>query len=182
MVAILALSGTLGRDAGAAPAPKSETQPQQEMPDAYRLNLLIRTTLIALNQANQTGNYTVLRDLAAPGFQRANSSARLAEIFAGLRNRELDISPIMFFEPKLIRPPLINESGMLRLTGFIPTEPEQVLFDFLFQSVDSRWQLFGISVDVKPKPAPQAAAQPPAEASAQESEKPEKSSKSKTKK
>ena len=33
------------------------------MPDAYKLNMLIRTTLIALSQANQTGNYSVLRDL-----------------------------------------------------------------------------------------------------------------------
>jgi hypothetical protein len=128
------------------------------MPDAYRLNLLIRTTLIALNQANMTGNYTVLRDLAAPSFQRANSAARLGEIFSALRKRNLDLSPVMFFEPKLIRPPHFNDAGMLRLSGFIPSEPERVLFDLLFQSVEGRWLLFGISVDVSPPPAPNAAA------------------------
>ena len=41
--------------------------------------ILVRTTLLALDQANKTGNYTVLRDLAAPGFQ-VDTAARLAEI------------------------------------------------------------------------------------------------------
>ena len=44
--------------------------------------------LIALDQANKTGNYTVLRDLGSPAFQ-ANTAARLGEIFAGLRHEIL---------------------------------------------------------------------------------------------
>jgi hypothetical protein len=64
-----------------------------KMPDQYKLNLLIRTTIIAINQANKTGNYTVLRDLAAPDFQNVNSAEKLAEIFTGLRNSKFDLSP-----------------------------------------------------------------------------------------
>lgn len=144
--------------------PSSPRSPASiEIPDDYRLNLLIRTTLIALNQANATRNYTVLRDLSAPGFRNANSAARLGEIFAALRQRNLDLSPILFFEPKLIRPPEIDGRGMLRLSGFIPSQPEQVWFDFLFQHVDNRWQLFAISVDVRPPSAPKAAVPGPPE-------------------
>lgn len=137
--------------------PEATATGQDSMPNAYLLNLLIRTTLIALNQANQTGNYSVLRDLAAPSFQRANTSAQLAELFAALRKRNLDLSPILFLEPKLIRQPKIDKAGMLRLSGFMPSEPERVLFDMLFQRLDNRWQLFGISVDVRPPDAPKAA-------------------------
>ena len=36
------------------------------VPDNLKLLILIRTSLIALNQADLTGNYSVLRDLAAP--------------------------------------------------------------------------------------------------------------------
>lgn len=147
--------------------PEAGATGQEAMPNAYLLNLLIRTTLIALNQANQTGNYSVLRDLAAPSFQRANSSAKLAEIFAALRKRNLDLSPILFLEPKLIRQPKIDEAGMLRLSGFMPSEPERVLFDMLFQRLDNRWQLFGISVDVRPPETPKTAGEalsPPTQA------------------
>lgn len=119
------------------------------VPDPYKLNLLIRTTVIALNQANMTGNYSVLRDLAAPGFQSVNSPARLAEIFASLRKRNLDLSPVMFFDPKLVRPPIIQPNGLLRLSGFFNTRPEQVHFDLAFQFVNGQWRLFGISLETK---------------------------------
>jgi len=120
------------------------------VPDAYKLNMMIRTTLIALNHANRTGNYTVLRDLAAPVFHGTNNPARLAEIFAKLRARDLDLSPILFFQPKLRRPAEIDENGLLRLTGFFETRPERISFDLLFQPVQESWRLFGLAVDVAP--------------------------------
>ncbi len=133
---------------GAAAQQTSENPPR--VPDAFKLNLLIRTTLIALNHANQTGNYTVFRDIAAPSFARTNNAARLAEIFAKLRKRDLDLAPILFFQPKLRRPAAINDRGLLRMTGFFETKPEQVSFDLLFQRVAEDWRLYGIAVDVAP--------------------------------
>ena len=38
------------------------------MPDDYKINLLIRTTIVAVNQANKTGNYSVLHELG-PAFR-----------------------------------------------------------------------------------------------------------------
>lgn len=123
------------------------------MPDPYRMSMLIRTTLIALSQANLTGNYTVLRDLGSPAFQTANSTARLTEAFTDLRQRRLDFSPILFFDPKLVRQPALDEAGRLRLRGFIETRPEQINFDMLFESVGGEWRLFGLAVQMQPMPA-----------------------------
>jgi hypothetical protein len=61
--------------------------------------ILIRSTLIALDHANRTGNYTVLRDLGAPGFQTANTAARLSEIFANQRAQNADLSGVAVIEP-----------------------------------------------------------------------------------
>lgn len=145
-------------------AAQQQTSPRPKLPDPYKLNLLIRSTILAVDQANRTGNYTVLRDLASPKFQKANSKAKLAEIFAGLRKRKLDLSPVMLFDPKLVTAPAIDAGGMLRLTGFIPTQPEQILFDFAFEFDEGKWRLFGIALDVRPpakspqKPKPPAGA------------------------
>jgi hypothetical protein len=49
------------------------------MPDAEKIVLLLRNTLITLNDAIQTGNFTVLRDMGAPGFRDANSAGRLSQ-------------------------------------------------------------------------------------------------------
>ena len=53
--------------------PALKQQPQQQPPapkpaqiDRNGVLILIRETLLALDQANKTGNYTVLRDLGAP--------------------------------------------------------------------------------------------------------------------
>ena len=120
------------------------------LPDAYKLNLLIRASIIALNQANQTGNYTVLQDLGAPAFRASNNSARLAQIFAALRQRQLDLSPVLFFTPKLVAEPQIAPNGLLRLVGFFPTAPERVNFELIYQQIGGQWRLFGIGVNTSP--------------------------------
>ena len=73
--------------------PEPRAAPPVPMPSDDVLLMLIRSTLIALNQANTTGNYTVFREMGAPGFQEANSPAQLTESFADLRHRNLDLSP-----------------------------------------------------------------------------------------
>jgi hypothetical protein len=89
----------------------------------------------------------VLRDLAAPDFRTANDAKKLAEIFSKLRSSKIDLAAIIYFDPKLVRPPELTKSGMLRLSGFLPTQPQQVNFDMLFQHVTDRWRLFGIAVN-----------------------------------
>jgi outer membrane biosynthesis protein TonB len=143
-------------------------QPQQPEPPLQRLPMpqddvllmLIRSSLMALNQANATGNYTVFRELAAPGFQEANTAARLAEVFAELRSQQFDLSPTLLLMPKLFSKPEMSPNGKLRVTGFFPSEPERVNFDFIFQPVRGQWKLFGIRV--KTTPAPREAPQAPA--------------------
>jgi hypothetical protein len=133
--------------------------PLPPLPSDDKLLILINSALIALNQANATGNYTVLRDMAAPGFKRVNSPERLAQVFANLRNRNLDLSPVVLFQPKLFRKPAISDKGMLRITGFFPTAPERVNFDLIFQPVQGKWRLYGIAANTQRVPPPQAAPQ-----------------------
>jgi hypothetical protein len=129
--------------------------------------ILVRSTLLALDQANKTGNYTVLRDLGSPSFQ-SNTAARLGEIFAALRRDNLDLSGVAALDPQLTLLPQIEANGMLHMTGFFPSVPTQVNFDLAYQPVNGQWRLFGVSVSVgqaapaAPRPAPPAANGPAA--------------------
>jgi hypothetical protein len=143
-------------------APASDDPQPAQMPDASqasqpgmsaddpRLLLMIRNAIVALNQANLTGNYSVLRDMGTPNFQMTNSSARLAEAFAALRARKIDISPIMFFNPKFASPPSVQDGLVLRVAGVFPTTPEQVNFDLAFQLLGEQWMIAAIAVNVAP--------------------------------
>jgi len=122
---------------------------------------LVRSTLLTLNDANRSGNYSVLRDLAAPEFQAKNTAADLAQNFADLRRRNFDLFSVGLAAPELGSLPALDGRGMLRLTGLFPTRPLQINFDLLFQNVGGQWRLFGMSVATPPfQPQPEAAKEP----------------------
>ncbi|MGD9542705.1 MAG: hypothetical protein AB7F41_02330 [Methylocystis sp.] len=133
---------------------KSEKKPTKPPPapkpadiDKNGVLILIRSTLLALDQANKTGNYTVLRDLGAPGFQ-TNTAARLGEIFASQRAQNLDLSGVAVLEPQLSMLPQIESSGMMHMAGFFPSVPTQIRFEVLYAPVQGQWKLFGLSVSL----------------------------------
>jgi hypothetical protein len=149
-------------------APKAEQPAAAPKPapiDRNGVLILIRSTLLALDQANKTGNYTVLRDLGAPGFQ-VNTAARLAEIFADQRRNNLDLSGVAAIDPQLSLLPQIEANGFMRLAGFFPSIPRPVNFEMIFAPVDGQWRLFGLSVSLgqsgSAAPPPPVAAKPPA--------------------
>lgn len=131
--------GVLLSAALAAPA-TSQTAPPPETEVAR----LIWGTLIALDHANRTGNYTVLRDLSASGFRESNDAARLTGLFA--RTRDLPLGQAVLYAPQLSAAPEIGEDGLLRLNGRIPMRPDPVLFEMLFAQTGADWRLFGLSV------------------------------------
>ena len=147
-----------------APA-QQNPQPQPTLPASVEQALyLIRATLLTLNDANRSGNYTVLRDLAAPGFQAKHTAADLAQIFIDLRRRNFDLAAVAIAGPQLSTPPYIDPDKMLRLTGYFPTRPLQINFDLTFQNVTGQWRLFGISVATPQAPeVPQPTAPPSAD-------------------
>ena len=151
--------------AGHAQTPAQAPKPAQI--DRNGVLILIRSSLLALDQANKTGNYTVLRDIGAPGFQ-SNTAARLGEIFAKLRNDNLDLSGVAVIDPQLSLLPQIEANGLMHMAGFFPSVPNQVNFDLAFAPVNGQWRLFGISVSIgqsgpaAPEPPPVAQQYPAA--------------------
>jgi hypothetical protein len=121
---------------------------------------LIRSTLLTLNDANRSGNYTVLRDLASPGFQAKNSASDLAQSFSDLRRRNFDLFAVAIMAPQLTVPPAVNQNGLLVLAGYFPTQPKQIRFELLYQVVNKRWRLEAISVATPDAPPAQTPATP----------------------
>ena len=74
--------------ASGAQAQQQQQQPRPPKPDRPETAQLVWTTLIAVHHANLTGNYSVLRELGAPAFQQNNDPAKLAQIFARVRQAD----------------------------------------------------------------------------------------------
>ena len=136
--ALLAATLTLGPPARA----------QVKMPDDTQVLLLIRTALLTLNDALQSGNFTVLRDVAAPGFRDVNTASKLGQIFSNLQSQNIDLSMVAVMQPQLSpKPKLDKKNNTLRITGVFPGKPVGIGFDLIYQVVGGKWRLFGISVN-----------------------------------
>lgn len=135
--------------AGAAPAAAQAPAPaanQAAVPDPIVINKLVWSAMAALDQANQTGNYSVLRDMGAPSFQTNNSAATLGGIFQALRAQQVDLGYTLVVGPTYQFPPAIVQGGLLRVRGTFPLRPATIGFDLLFQNISGQWRIFGIAV------------------------------------
>jgi len=133
---------------GSAPAATQPPGPPAQV-GGPEISILIRTTLIALHDANVTGNYTVLRDLGASVLQVNNTAADLAAQFAEFRKQRINLAPTVLFDPVLDQKPELSTDGVLHLVGHVPTKPQEVVFDLTFGYEAGAWRLAVIKVGTR---------------------------------
>jgi hypothetical protein len=155
---IVTACGSTGAQAQTKPAsekPSGEASPGSQKPpiDNIQLALLIKSTIMALQHANQTGNYSVLRDLGTPVFRERFDQAKLTAIFANLRSRGVNLSPVLMIMPNLTKQPELTPPNALRVVGNFPTQPLQIQYEFLFLLIDGVWRVEGLAVDAVPAQA-----------------------------
>lgn len=139
---------------------RTEERVRLAVPTPDVLLMLVRTTLVALNQANFTGNYSVLHDLGTPHLQATHSQAQLGIAFTNLREQKLDLSRVLLLSPDLTEPPSISSDGTLRMAGIFPTSPVQITFAMAFRPIAGIWRIEGLSVSTLPGPGVAAAIAP----------------------
>jgi len=145
LLAAVAMLGAAARgEQRLAQAPQQQADPNARS-NAEMVLTLLRTTIIAVHQANQTGNYTVLRDLSAPGFRDKNTAADLARIFQPIREANIDLGAVVLLDPNLSQVEL-GEQNMLHIAGALATRPVAVNFELLFQPVAGVWRLNGLAI------------------------------------
>jgi len=159
------------RKPAAATKPKAATTDQKQadqkqnavrlpVPPAEKLVLLVRLSLLTLNDALQTGNYTVLRDRAGPSFSSNNTAAQLGRIFAQLESQNLDLSAVATQTPTLTAAEVSDGQPLLHIAGFFPGQAGQLSFDLIYEAYAGHWRLFGISVSELPATVAGAQAKP----------------------
>ncbi|MGB2925255.1 MAG: hypothetical protein WBB82_08140 [Limnothrix sp.] len=117
--------------------------------DRVFVSTLIKSSLIALNQANQTNNYSVLRSLGSPAFQSNNTSDDLMTVFAGVRNAKLDFSAVVEYEPIFVLEPVLDGFNNLSVQGYFLTNPK-IEFELLYQLVNGEFRIDLLTIGIVP--------------------------------
>jgi len=153
-LAMLALALLISADAVSAPTPPGQIPNSTAVlptrtppvPAPIVTLALVRNALLAVDQANKSGNYTVLRDIAGPDFHDSNDAAKLAAIFAPLRAQRIDMLAVSVIEPAYKEPPRLTAKRMLYVAGRFTIRPRSINFELLFEVVRGEWRLYGISI------------------------------------
>lgn len=136
---------------GAQPAQPTVQPPPSIRPTPSQLELskLLWSTVAAVDHANKSGNYSVLRDISAQGFQVNFNPARLTEVFSSIRSLNIDLSNALLVPPTYYEAPQLVSNDVFRVRGVFQMRPISIGFDMYFQWEQGRWKLFGI--DLQPQ-------------------------------
>ncbi len=128
-------------------------QPSIDAPPAIRpvpgqleMSQLIWSTMITVENANRTGNYTVLRQSGSQAFQIGNPPAQLTQVFSGLRSTGLDLSTTLLVPPTYTQAPQVLQDGIFRVQGLFQLRPRAIGFDLYYQWEQGRWKIYGIDI------------------------------------
>lgn len=124
----------------------SSTAPTPTMPPDGKVLALLRATMLAIDHGMKTGNFTVVRDLGSSSFRKANSAAKLGQVFANLAENQVDLLATAVVEPQFAKAPALTPEKMLYLTGLFPIPPRAAAFEMLLELEDGDWRIFAIAI------------------------------------
>ena len=121
-------------------------QAQNKVPSERALEVLVKTSLLSFNDANVTGNYTVLHDKLSKPFRQDYPPEKLKEAFKEFSEKNIDIELVAALKPTYEPPASIDSEGKLVVKEYFPTEPIRVNFNLAFIPSDGEWKLIRLNV------------------------------------
>lgn len=140
----LTLVGTLVLEAiVCSPAPAQTTM----LPTPKVEEVMVKTTLLTLNDANLTGNYDVLFAKMAKPFRDRFTSETLKQAFRSFAGHHIDAIAAMPIVPSSKAE--IGSRGELILRGYFDTTPSRLSYQLDFAVSEGEWKPVTIDVKVK---------------------------------
>ena len=117
------------------------------VPSDDEQEILIRTTLMTFNDANMTGNYSVLHAKASKEVQAQLSIEKLFETFKPFRTNQLFFEDIIYEDYDSYEDAMFDSDGALVLVGVFKTDRVKVSYRLEFVKNDAVWKWSGIKVN-----------------------------------
>ena len=115
------------------------------------------TRKLAVNTTLRFGKAIDERDLAGfrasttPKFQQTFSLPVFEQAFQGFIDQRVNLLAVTGMDPVFEQRTLDLNNDTLRLTGWFPTQPSRLSFDYSYTRVDTGWRLRGIDIKVAPR-------------------------------
>jgi hypothetical protein len=123
---------------------------ENKVPNAREQEVLIKASLLTLNDANLTGNYAILHAKLSKPFREQFSADRLKQSFKELSDKKADWEAIVAMPPVPTVKSHIDKSGALILRGFFDAGSTHVVYELDFIPSEGEWKASNLSVRLKP--------------------------------
>lgn len=123
---------------------------ESKVPSALQQEVLIKTYLLSLNDANITSNYVVLQAKLAKPFREQFDAERLKQAFKSFRDKKIDYGIIAAKPPVASSESKIDKRGALIVRGHFDTKPSRVSYELDFIPSEGEWKPVKLNVHVKP--------------------------------
>lgn len=138
--AIVALTASLA--AGGSALAQSPS-----LPTALDEEVIVKASLLTLNDADLTGNYDVMHARMAKQFREKFTASSLKQAFTAFAGKHIDIVAAKPIVPA--SQARINANGALMLRGYFDTAPSRLSYELDYAISEGEWKLIAIDVRVK---------------------------------
>jgi hypothetical protein len=136
-IAVVVLLGVPARAADQVPGPTGQ-------------EILIKTSLLTLNDAIVTGNFTVLHATLAKAFRAEIDPNRLKQAFKSFADQKIDMAAIAAAPPIATADARIDDRGALLLRGRFDVGRRRVVYALDFLPSEGDWKPINLNISVKP--------------------------------
>jgi hypothetical protein len=149
-LAIAALRSRLVIAFMAALFASSAARAENKVPNAMEQEVLIKASLLTLNDANVTGNYAILHAKLSKPFREQFSTDRLKQSFREFADKKADWEAVAAMSPIPTKDSHIDKHGALILRGYFDAGAKHVVYELDFIPSEGEWKPSNLSVRVKP--------------------------------
>jgi hypothetical protein len=136
--------------AGALLLPSPAAAERPTVPSPAGQEILIKSSLLTLNDANVTGNYAVLYAKLAKPVREQFSQERVRQSFKEFVDKKIDFKLIVAKSPVATREPQIDDRGALVLRGYFDISTDRLTYALDFIPSEGEWKPVKLTVNVRP--------------------------------
>jgi hypothetical protein len=121
----------------------------QSVPSKEDQEMLVKTTLLTLNDADLTGDYSVLHAKLSKPFRDQFDAEKLKDGFKDFVGKQLDMSVVAVKSTIPDTDGSIDKDGVLELSGSFDTKPKVLKYKLQYIRSDGAWKPLGIHVSTE---------------------------------
>lgn len=119
----------------------------QALPSPMEQDVLVRNSLLTFNDANVTGNYSVLHDKGSKPFRDALPAEKLKDSFKEFSEKHINFDTVAVKPITPSEPGKIDDEGQLVLAGTVVISDDQkITYKFEYIRSEGEWKLIGLNV------------------------------------